>query len=92
MKKKTSMLFASLLASSVWAVHAADPSACAGCHGANGEGMGPNPKISGLPEDQFIQAMNEYKDGTRSHAAMKAFVAALSDKDIADLAKYYAGK
>ena len=92
MNKKTIMLTACLLTASVWAVHAADPSMCSGCHGANGEGMGPNPKISGLPEDQFIKAMNEYKDGTRPHAGMKAFVAPLSDQDIADLAKYYAGK
>ena len=92
MKNKTTMLSACLLVGSVWAAHAADPSMCAGCHGPNGEGMGPNPKISGVPEDQFIKAMNEYKDGTRSHAAMQAFVAPLSDQDVAELAKFYAGK
>ena len=90
--KKTTLLFACLLAGSFMAAQAADPSMCVGCHGANGEGMGPNPKISGLPEDQFIKAMNEYKDGTRPHPAMKAFAAQLTDQDIAEFAKYYAGK
>ena len=92
MNKKTIMLFACILTAAAWAVQAADTSSCVGCHGANGEGMGPNPKISGLPEEQFIKAMNEYKDGTRSHAGMKAFVTPLSDQDIAELAKFYAGK
>lgn len=62
---------------------------CAGCHGANGEGVGPNPKLVGIPEDQFIAAMKAYKDGTRPNPVMKGFAMG-SDQDFADLAAYYA--
>ena len=64
---------------------------CMGCHGANGEGMGPNPKITGLSEQAFVQAMVEYKTGKRPHMGMQALSKGLSDQDFADLAAYYAG-
>jgi cytochrome c553 len=63
---------------------------CAGCHGPNGEGVGPNPPLAGMSEAQFIQAMSEYKSGKRAHAAMKAFATPLSEQDNANLAAYYA--
>jgi len=62
---------------------------CAGCHGAEGQGMGPNPKIVGMSEEAFTKAMEAYKAGDRQHAAMQAMAAGLSEQDIADLAAYY---
>lgn len=63
---------------------------CAGCHGANGEGKGPNPAIAGMPEDKFVQAMKDYKSGKRANAPMKSITTNLSDADCANLAAYYA--
>jgi cytochrome c553 len=63
---------------------------CAGCHGANGQGVAPNPPLAGKSEDQLAQAMKDYKSGKRDNAIMKGLVAALSDQDIANLAAYYA--
>ena len=63
---------------------------CAGCHGANGEGVGPNPALAGMPENQFIQAMDDYKSGKRSNPVMKTFATPLSAQDNANLAAYYA--
>jgi cytochrome c553 len=63
---------------------------CAGCHGANGEGVAPNPALAGKKEDQLIQAMKDYKSGKRDNAVMKAFASQLSDQDVANLAAYYA--
>jgi cytochrome c553 len=63
---------------------------CAGCHGANGEGVAPNPALAGKKEDQLIQAMKDYKSGRRDNAVMKAFASQLSDQDMANLAAYYA--
>jgi cytochrome c553 len=68
----------------------AKAAACAGCHGANGQGVAPNPPLAGKNEAQFEQAMKDYKSGKRDNAVMKAFVAGLSDQDIANLAAYYA--
>jgi cytochrome c553 len=63
---------------------------CAGCHGAEGQGVPPNPKIAGMSEDRFAAAMADYKSGKRNHAVMKALAAPLSDQDVANLAAYYA--
>lgn len=64
--------------------------ACAGCHGANGEGVKPNPAIAGLPEAKFVEAMKDYKSGKRANPVMKSFAGPLSDQDLANLAAYYA--
>jgi cytochrome c553 len=63
---------------------------CAGCHGANGEGVKPNPPLAGEPEAQFIQAIKDYKSGKRPNPVMKTFAGQLSDQDTANLAAYYA--
>jgi cytochrome c553 len=64
--------------------------ACAGCHGANGQGVAPNPPLAGMSEAQFIQAIDDYKTGKRNNAVMKALSTPLSTQDIANLAAYYA--
>ncbi len=63
---------------------------CVGCHGANGQGVPPNPALVGKSEDQLAQAMKDYKSGKRDNALMKGMLASLSDQDVADLAAYYA--
>lgn len=63
---------------------------CAGCHGANGEGVAPNPALAGKAEDQFIQAMKDYKSGKRANPVMKTFAGQVNDQDVANLAAYYA--
>ncbi len=68
----------------------AKTAACAGCHGANGQGVAPNPQLAGKTENQLIQALNDYKSGKRDNAIMKGMTSALSDQDIANVAAYYA--
>lgn len=68
----------------------AKAAACAGCHGANGEGKAPNPALAGKAEDALVQALQEYKSGKRNNPVMKPFASNLSDQDIANLAAYYA--
>ena len=68
----------------------AKSTACAGCHGANGEGKAPNPALAGKSETEFVQAMKDYKSGKRSNAIMKTLASPLSDQDVANLAAYYA--
>ena len=63
---------------------------CAGCHGADGKGRKDNPSVVNLSESKFVQAMNDYKSGTRKHKTMNALSKKLSSGDIANLAAYYA--
>jgi cytochrome c553 len=63
---------------------------CAGCHGANGEGVKPNPPLAGKSEAELVQALKDYKSGKRVNPIMKAMATPLSDSDMANVAAYYA--
>ncbi len=99
MKRITVLVVAGSLAALAGVAQAAGDAAkgaekvavCAGCHGEKGEGILPdNPKISGMPEADFIKMMKGYKDGTVEGPVMQGFVGDLTDEDIADMAAYYA--
>jgi len=63
---------------------------CAACHGADGNSMVPTfPKLAGQGERYLIKQITDIRDGNRSVPEMTAFVANLSDHDIADLAAYF---
>jgi len=69
---------------------------CEGCHGIPGYRTAyPDvyhvPKLGGQQAAYLIAALNAYRSGQRSHPSMRGIAASLSDKDIADLAAYYAG-
>lgn len=67
--------------------------ACAACHGADGNSPAPSfPKIAGLGEKYLLKQLQEFKSGTRANAIMAGQVAALNNKQMADLAAYFAGK
>lgn len=84
------------------AADAGDPAAgksknsmCIGCHGIGGyKTVFPEvysvPKIGGQHAAYIVKALQEYKAGNRPHPTMRAIAAGLSDKDMADLAAYYA--
>jgi cytochrome c553 len=68
---------------------------CQGCHGIVGWRTAfPEvyhvPKIAGQHPAYVVKALQAYKSGERTHPSMKAIAATLSDKDMADLAAYYA--
>jgi cytochrome c553 len=54
---------------------------CSGCHGANGEGKGPNPPLAGMDYAKHVAAMEEYKSGARKHKMMQMLVKKMSDKE-----------
>jgi cytochrome c553 len=63
---------------------------CVACHGAEGQGVPPNPSLAGKPEAEQVQALKEYKSGSRANPVMKAMASPLSDQDMEDLSAYYA--
>jgi cytochrome c553 len=63
---------------------------CAGCHGATGQGNGPNPRLAGLSAAQLTQALQGYKSGQLKQQPMASITAGLSGQDIENLAAYYA--
>jgi cytochrome c553 len=74
----------------------ANVSMCVGCHGLAGYRTAyPTvyhvPKIAGQQAAYIVKALQAYKSGERQHPSMRGIAASLSDKDMADLATYYAG-
>ena len=68
---------------------------CQGCHGISGWRTAyPEvyrvPKIAGQHPAYLIKALQEYKNGDRTHPSMRAIAASLSDEDMANIAAYYA--
>jgi cytochrome c553 len=63
---------------------------CAACHGANGQGVAPNPALAGKSEAELLQKLQDFKSGKINNAVMKAMAAGLSEQDMENLAAYYA--
>ena len=69
---------------------------CSGCHGIPGTKTAyPDvysvPKLGGQHADYIVASLKAYKNNERSNQTMKAQASALSDKDMADIAAFYAG-
>ena len=65
--------------------------ACAGCHGEAGNDALPGmPSLAGQPKGYLLAAMAAYKDGSRKHDEMQAFVEMLEPSDLESVARYYA--
>ena len=64
---------------------------CTACHGENGRSDNTMyPMLAGQYESYLYQALKQYKSGQRQNAVMAGMVANLSDRDMRDLAAYYA--
>lgn len=65
---------------------------CQGCHGVVGyKNAYPNyhvPLIGGQSATYLVNALTEYKKGTRKHPTMQAQALSFSEQDIADIAAY----
>jgi cytochrome c553 len=66
---------------------------CAVCHGAEGVSPSPEfPNLAGQYADYLEAALNHYKNGKRRNPIMAEQVKGLSQRDIADLAAYFASQ
>lgn len=64
---------------------------CKACHGANGGGVAPAiPHLAAQRESYLLLSLNEYKDGKRSHAALKDMTKQMSEADLRNVAAYFA--
>jgi cytochrome c553/cytochrome b subunit of formate dehydrogenase len=66
---------------------------CAGCHGDRGVSTAPGtPGLAGQDAQYLAAATLAYKDGTRADDAMKGVAAALDERNLRDIAAYYAAQ
>lgn len=65
--------------------------ACATCHGLKGEGDGRlTPRLAGLDPGYLQRQLDDYANGRREHAAMRAIALRLRGEDRARVSAYYA--
>ena len=73
----------------------ANPAAppCMTCHGADGKGMAASgfPRLAGLPEAYIAKQLADFKAGRRKNPVMQPIAEALSDEEVAAVARAYAG-
>ena len=66
---------------------------CSGCHGETGDVDTPDvPNLAGQERLYIFKQLQDYKSASRSSPIMGEAVATLSDRDMADLAAFYAGQ
>lgn len=66
--------------------------ACKACHGLDGKGVAPAiPNLAAQREQYLYNSLKEYKDGKRSHAALKNMTSNMSEADLRNVAAYFAG-
>ena len=95
---RTLVIAAVAAAVTAGAAHAGNPAAgkekaraCAACHGPDGNSAAADfPKLAGQHYDYIVKALHDYKAGERTHPSMRAIAASLNDRDMADLAAFYA--
>jgi cytochrome c553 len=63
---------------------------CTMCHGAQGMSASNAPNLAGQYPEVVIKQLHDYKSGRRGSPFMEALSKNLSDRDIEDLAAYYA--
>jgi len=63
---------------------------CQACHGANGGSVAPAiPHLAAQRERYLIASLNEYKNGKRTHAALRDIAAQMSEADMRNVAAYF---
>jgi len=66
-------------------------SVCMSCHGVNGISNTPLvPNLAGQKEAYLIKALKDYREGRRANAIMRSMASRLSDRDVADIAAFFA--
>jgi cytochrome c553 len=63
---------------------------CAICHGAEGMSQADTPNLAGQYAPAIYKELQDFKSGARSNAVMSPQVADLSERDMRDVANYYA--
>ena len=64
---------------------------CKACHGANGGGTAPAiPHLAAQRERYLFASLKEYKEGKRTHAALRDLATNMTEADLRNVAAYFA--
>lgn len=65
-------------------------SACATCHGYQGQAREPMPILAGMPAQAFLDAMRNFQTGKRESAVMQRHAQGYTEAELRKLADYFA--
>jgi len=65
---------------------------CTGCHGTNGYSESGMPLLAGLDKAYIVNAMKEFKAGTRPATVMHQHAKGYSDEQIERIAEFFAAQ
>ena len=78
---------------------AADPlqarnwaSACANCHGTNGNALAGSEPLAGMKREDIVQKMLDFKNGRKPATVMHQLSKGYTDEQIAAIAAYFAAQ
>lgn len=97
-KRIAAVVAACVLAGNVFAGGNADAGkakavTCGACHGADGNSLAPTfPKLAGQHASYLLKQMQDIKSGARSVPTMAGQLDALAQKDLEDIAAYFASQ
>lgn len=65
---------------------------CTGCHGTDGNSAGAIPTIAGLPREQIVRLMLEFRDDTRPATVMHRHARGYTQEQIERIAAFFAAQ
>jgi cytochrome c553 len=90
-RRSAAALAAALCFSATISALAADPQLCAACHGPEGNSAIPaNPSLAAQPEQSISIQLYQFREGNRKDAQMSPMAAKLTNKEMNELAAYFA--
>jgi len=67
-------------------------SACASCHGTNGNSIGGMDPLAGMPKAEMIKKMQDFRSGAKPATVMHQLSKGYTDKQVEMIANYYAAQ
>ena len=62
---------------------------CTHCHGTDGRSAGGTVPLAGMPKDQTVQKMKEFKAGTRPSTVMQQLSKGYTDQQVELISEYF---
>jgi cytochrome c553 len=67
-------------------------SACASCHGTNGNSVGGMDPLAGMPKDEMIKKMQDFRSGAKPATVMHQLAKGYTDQQVEIIANFFAAQ
>jgi sulfide dehydrogenase cytochrome subunit len=65
---------------------------CANCHGTNGRSVGGMEPLAGMPKDEMVRKLGEFRSGAKPATIMHQLAKGYTDQQIEIIAGYFAAQ